>query len=59
MDKKLTLPLKKEEIKTLKIGDFCLLTGEMYVARDAAHKRLFELIEKNEPLPVKIEGETI
>ena len=59
MEKKLTLPLKKEDVETLTIGDYCFLTGEMYVARDAAHKRLFELIKEDKPLPIDIDGETI
>ena len=59
MEKKLTLPLKKEDVETLAIGDYCFLTGEMYVARDAAHKRLFELIKEGKPLPIEISGETI
>ncbi len=59
MEKRLTLPLKKEDVDELFIGDYCYLTGEMYVARDAAHKRLYELIEKGESLPVEISGETI
>ncbi|MCR5097614.1 MAG: Fe-S-containing hydro-lyase [Lachnospiraceae bacterium] len=59
MEKKLSLPLTKEDALDLRIGDYCFLTGEMYVARDAAHKRLFELIEKGEALPIEIEGETV
>ncbi len=59
MSKEIRLPLSKEEAGDLRIGDSVRLSGEMYVARDAAHKRLFELIEKNEPLPIQIEGETI
>ena len=59
MEKKFTLPLKKEDVETLTIGDYCFLTGEMYVARDAAHKRLFELIKEDKPLPIDIDGETI
>ena len=57
--KKITLPLKDEDIKNLKAGDSVLLTGSMITGRDAAHKRLFELIEKGEDLPVDIKGETI
>ena len=48
MDKKINLPITEEISESLHIGDFCYLTGEMYVARDAAHKRLMELIEKGE-----------
>ncbi len=59
MEKRLSLPLTEKDAKDLKIGDYCFLTGEMYVARDAAHKRLFELIEKGESLPIEIDGETI
>lgn len=57
--KKLTLPLKDEDIKNLKAGESVLLTGAMITGRDAAHKRLFELAEKGENLPVDIKGETI
>ncbi len=57
--KKITLPLKDEDIKNLKAGDSVLLTGSMITGRDAAHKRLFELIQKGENLPVDIKGETI
>jgi fumarate hydratase subunit beta len=59
MEKRLTLPLKNEDALNLQIGDYCFLTGEMYAARDAAHKRLFELIKEGEPLPIDIDGETI
>ncbi len=59
MEKRLNLPLKEEDIRDLKAGDLVYLTGKMYVARDAAHKRLQELIEKNEPLPIDIKGGTI
>nr|WP_251030285.1 FumA C-terminus/TtdB family hydratase beta subunit [Bacillus sp. ISL-35] len=52
-------PITKEDIKKLKIGDSVLLTGTIYMARDAAHKRMVELLENNEPLPVDLKGETI
>lgn len=57
--KKITLPLKDEDIKNLKAGDSVLLTGSMITGRDAAHKRLYELIQNGENLPVDIKGETI
>ena len=57
--KKLTLPLTEEQITDLRAGDSVLLTGTMITGRDAAHKRLFELAEKGEELPVNIAGETI
>lgn len=46
-----TAPLTKEVAKTLKAGDSVLLTGTIYTARDAAHKRLCELVEQGKPLP--------
>ena len=57
--KKITLPLTDEQIDTLKAGDSVLLTGTMITGRDAAHKRLYELVQKGEALPVEINGETI
>lgn len=59
MAKKITLPLTDEAIKDLKAGDSVLITGSMLTGRDAAHKRLFELIEKGEKLPVDLSGEVI
>lgn len=43
----------------LRAGDRVLLTGTIYTARDAAHKRLFELLDKGEPLPLPIKGSVI
>ena len=48
----LTLPLKREDIEKLRAGDSVKLTGTIYGARDAAHKRFFELLQKGEVLPV-------
>lgn len=59
MTKKINLPLTDEVIRDLKAGDSVLISGSMLTGRDAAHKRLFELIEKGEPLPVDISGEVI
>ncbi|WP_144475729.1 FumA C-terminus/TtdB family hydratase beta subunit [Cytobacillus oceanisediminis] len=56
---RLQTPITKEDIKKIKIGDSVLLTGTIYMARDAAHKRMVELLEKNEPLPVDLKGEII
>ncbi len=57
--KRIQLPLTDETIKDLHAGDSVLLTGSVITGRDAAHKRLFELIEQGKPLPVSIEGEVI
>ena len=50
--KHLTTPLTDEAISGLRIGDHVTFTGVIYTARDAAHKRLIELREKGEPLPL-------
>ncbi len=56
---RLTTPLTDEDIQKLKIGDQVLLSGTIYMARDAAHKRMVELLEKNEPLPVDLKDQII
>jgi fumarate hydratase subunit beta len=55
----LTTPLSEEDVRKLKAGDVVNLTGVIYTARDAAHKRLVELIEKGEELPFELEGSVI
>jgi fumarate hydratase subunit beta len=52
-------PLTDEEVMKLRIGDRVLINGKIYTARDAAHKRLFDLIQKGEKLPVDIVGQII
>ena len=59
MVKKVPLPLTNETLKDLKAGDNILLTGVMYVGRDAAHKRLVEALDQGKPLPFDIRGQTI
>ena len=57
--KRITAPLSDDDIMELKIGDSVLITGKILTGRDSAHKRLFELAEKGEPLPVDIKGQII
>jgi fumarate hydratase subunit beta len=59
MEIHMELPITAEKADSLHAGDFVYLSGQMYVARDAAHKRLMELIEKNEQLPIDIKDCTI
>ena len=59
MPKKIKLPLTDDVIKDLKSGDDVLLSGVMYVARDAAHKKMVEALEQGKPLPFDIKGQTI
>jgi fumarate hydratase subunit beta len=56
---KITAPLSREEAKKLKAGDNCLISGVIYTARDAAHKRLCDLISKGMELPFDIKDSVI
>ncbi|WP_244834406.1 Fe-S-containing hydro-lyase [Clostridium sp. BJN0001] len=59
MEIKLKTPLTAEKLKDLKAGDSVLLSGIIYTARDAAHKRLIDLLNEGKELPFKIKDETI
>ncbi|MFO8055614.1 MAG: Fe-S-containing hydro-lyase [Bacteroidales bacterium] len=59
MRKQLTTPLTDEKVKDLKIGDEILLSGIIYTARDAAHKKLVDLLADNKALPFDIHGSII
>lgn len=59
MDIKITAPLKEEEIKNLKSGDYVYITGTIYTARDAAHKRMMETLEKGGKLPIDVKNNII
>jgi len=57
--RKVELPLSDDVVETLHAGDELLLTGVMYVGRDAAHKRLIEALQAGKPLPVDLKGQVI
>jgi fumarate hydratase subunit beta len=57
--KKIDLPLTEEVIKDLRAGDSLSLSGVLYVARDAAHKRMVAALDEGKPLPFDISGQTI
>ena len=59
MVRKVTLPLTDETLKELRAGGNVLLTGVIYSARDAAHKRMVEALDQGKPLPFDIKGQTI
>ena len=59
MPKKLTLPLSDEDIKNLKAGESVLLSGTMLTGRDAAHKRMYEALQKGESLPFDLKDNLI
>ena len=52
-------PFTKEDVKKLKAGDSCLITGVIYTARDAAHKRMQETMDAGESLPLEIKDTVI
>ena len=54
MVKKLIYPFDKEKLKELRAGDSVLITGTIYTARDAAHKRIVEMLERGEKPPFEI-----
>ncbi len=59
MVKRITTPLTDEVVEDLRAGDRVLITGYLYTARDAAHKRMVESIERGEPIPVDLRGQVI
>lgn len=56
---KLTLPLSKDDVKSLKAGDSVLISGTILTARDCAHKRLTQLLDNGKPLPFDINDAVI
>ena len=59
MPKQIRLPLTDEAIKELHSGDNVLFSGTLYVARDAAHKRMIAALDQGQPLPLDIQGQVI
>ena len=59
MAKKVRLPLTEDALSGLKAGDNVVLTGVIYAARDAAHKKMVEALEQGKPLPFDLSGQTI
>ncbi len=59
MEKHIKAPLVEEEIKELKAGDYVYITGTIYTARDAAHKRMYDAIQKGESIPMTLENNVI
>lgn len=59
MDKHIKAPLTDEDVKSLKSGDYVYITGIIYTARDAAHLRMYEALDRNEQLPIEMEHNII
>lgn len=59
MDKKIQAPISNEDANSLRAGDYVYITGTIYTARDAAHKRMYEALEKNQRLPIEMANNII
>lgn len=59
MERQVNVPLDGETAASLKAGDYVYLTGTIYTARDAAHKRMYDALEKGEPLPLEMKNNVI
>lgn len=59
MERHINVPFDADIVKELKAGDYMYLTGTIYTARDAAHKRMYEALQNGETLPFDIEGNVI
>jgi len=57
--RRITTPLSEEVVMSLRAGDRVLLSGVIYTARDAAHKRMLEMLERAEALPIELKGQVI
>ena len=59
MDKYITAPIQDEDVKGLKAGDYVYISGTIYTARDAAHKRMYESLQNGENLPIELNNNII
>lgn len=59
MEKYITTPITEEIVSELNAGDYVYITGTIYTARDAAHKRLYEALQKGEKLPIDLNNNTL
>ena len=57
--KNITTPLTEDVVRNLRAGDFVRITGPIYTARDAAHKRMYEALQRGEPLPFDVRDQVI
>ncbi len=56
MEDKIQVPFQENQVEQLKAGDYVYLSGTIYTARDAAHKRMYESMQRGEELPISLEG---
>lgn len=59
MDKYIKVPLSETDATSLRVGDYVYLSGTIYTARDAAHKRMYEALEQGEKLPIEMNNNVI
>ena len=59
MDKHINAPLSKQDADSLRAGDYVYISGTIYTARDAAHKRMYEALQKGEKLPIDMQDNLI
>ena len=59
VERRIRLPLTEDAIAELRAGDYVYLTGPVFAARDAAHKRMVEALSRGDPLPVNLRGQVI
>lgn len=59
MDRYINAPISDEDARSLRAGDYVYITGTIYTARDAAHKRMYEALQENKELPLKMENNII
>ncbi len=59
MERRIQAPLDEETARSLKAGDYCYISGTVYVARDAAHKRMSEALAAGEALPMEMKDKII
>ena len=59
MDRYINAPISDDDAKSLRAGDYVYITGTIYTARDAAHKRMYEALANNEELPMKMQNNII
>lgn len=59
MDRYINAPVKEEEIKNLRAGDYVYITGKIYTARDAAHKRIYDALKNDQHLPINMKNNII
>lgn len=59
MDRYINAPISDEDAHSLRVGDYVYITGKIYTARDAAHKRMYEALQENKELPINMENNII